>query len=177
MIIKSGTGSYLTDDKGRRYIDFGGNWALANLGYDNKNVQTAIRKQLENTSYAGIVSSINEPALLLAEKLVQLMPGDFHKKVWFGLSGSDAAEAAQRMVLASSGKSRILSFIGAMHGTNDTGMGLSGLPGEGGVKYGSHVIKAPFPDPYRSPFPGDQIRLADRCTSFIEDYLFYPQPN
>ena len=27
MIIKSGTGSYLTDDKGRRYIDFGGNWA------------------------------------------------------------------------------------------------------------------------------------------------------
>ena len=118
------------------------------------------------------MSSINEPALLLAEKLVQLMPGDFHKKVWFGLSGSDAAEAAQRMVLASSGKSRILSFIGAMHGTNDTGMGLSGLPGEGGVKYGSHVIKAPFPDPYRSPFPGDQIGLADRCTSFIEDYLF-----
>ncbi|GIS68591.1 MAG: hypothetical protein CM1200mP8_1490 [Chloroflexota bacterium] len=65
-----------------------------------------------------------------------------------------------------------MSFIGAMHGTNDTGMGLSGLPGAGGVKYGSHVIKAPFPDPYRSPFPGDQLGLADRCTSFIEDYLF-----
>ena len=172
MVIASGSGSRLTDDKGRSYLDFGGNWALANLGYDNKNVQTAIQRQLENTSYAGIVSSINEPALLLAEKLIQLMPGDFQKKAWFGLSGSDAAEAAQRMVLASSEKSRILSFIGAMHGTNDTGMGLSGLPGAGGVKYGSHVIKAPFPDPYRAPFPGDQLGLADRCTSFIEDYLF-----
>ncbi|GIS68590.1 MAG: hypothetical protein CM1200mP8_1480 [Chloroflexota bacterium] len=84
MVIASGSGSRLTDDKGRSYLDFGGNWALANLGYDNKNVQTAIQRQLENTSYAGIVSSINEPALLLAEKLIQLMPGDFKKKglVW-----------------------------------------------------------------------------------------------
>ena len=172
MVIQSGSGSTLTDDQGRDYLDFGGNWALANLGYDNVKVKAAIQKQLENTTYAGIVSSINEPALQLAEKLVQLMPGDFNKKAWFGLSGSDAAEAAQRMVLAATGKSRILSFIGGMHGTNDSGMGLSGLPGEGGFRYGPHVIKAPFPDQYRSPFPGDEINVAERCISFIEDYLF-----
>ncbi len=172
MVIHSGSGSTLMDNEGRTYIDFGGNWALANLGYDNRSVKVAIASQLDKTSYAGIVSSINEPALQLAEKLVQLMPGNFEKKAWFGLSGSDAAEAAQRMVLAATGKSRILSFIGGMHGTNDAGMGLSGLPGEGGFRYGPHVIKAPFPDPYRSPFPESEGYLAERCTSFIEDYLF-----
>ena len=172
MVVDKGEGSRLIDADGRRYLDFGAGWALAHLGYDNAAVRDAVAGQMAKTTYAGIVSAVSRPAVDLAEKLVGLMSGDFEKKAWFGLSGSDAAEAVQRMVLAHTGKRRIVSFIGGMHGTNDSGIGLSGLPGGSGFAFGPHVLKAPFPDPYRPPFPDAGDDLADRCLGYLENYLF-----
>jgi 4-aminobutyrate aminotransferase len=111
MVAAAGSGPWVIDTNGRKYLDFGSAWSLAHLGYSNPDVRAAITNQLERTMFAGLVSAINEPALDLAEKLVSLVPGDFEKKVWFGLSGSDASEAAQRLLLMSTGRRRIVSFI------------------------------------------------------------------
>ncbi len=172
MVIERGEGPRLIDADGRSYLDFGASWALTHLGYNNEAVRQAVTTQLEKTAFAGIVSAVSSPAVELAERLIGLMGGDFEKRAWFGLSGSDAAEAAQRMVLTATGKRRIVSFIGAMHGTNDSGIGLSGLPGGSGFAFGPHVLKAPFPDPYRSPFPDAGEDLTDRCLDYLENYLF-----
>jgi 4-aminobutyrate aminotransferase len=172
MVIERGEGPRLFDADGRSYLDFGASWALTHLGYDNSAVREAVTTQLEKTAFAGIVSAVSAPAVELAERLIGLMGGDFEKRAWFGLSGSDAAEAAQRMVLTATGKRRIVSFIGAMHGTNDSGIGLSGLPGGSGFAFGPHVLKAPFPDPYRPPFPDAGENLTDRCLDYLENYLF-----
>lgn len=172
MVIESGEGPRLIDADGRSYLDFGANWALTHLGYDNPAVREAVIKQLEKTAFAGVVSAVSRPGVELAERLIGLMGGDFEKRAWFGLSGSDAAEAAQRMVLTATGKRRIVSFIGGMHGTNDSGIGLSGLPGGSGFAFGPHVLKAPFPDPYRPPFPDAGENLTDRCLDYLENYLF-----
>ena len=59
------------------------------------------------------------------------MPGDFEKKVWFGLSGSDAAEAAARLILKATGRRRFVSFVGSWHGTHDSTMALSAHPSFG----------------------------------------------
>ena len=172
MVIERGEGSRLIDADGRRYLDFGAGWALTHLGYDSQPVRQAVSDQLDKTMFAGIVSAVSRPAVDLAESLIGLMKGDFEKRAWFGLSGSDAAEAAQRMALASTGRRRIVSFIGGMHGTNDAGIGLSGLPGGSGFAFGPHVLKAPFPDPYRPPFPDGGGDLSDRCLDYLENYLF-----
>jgi 4-aminobutyrate aminotransferase len=172
MVIERGEGNRLIDVDGRSYLDFAASWALTHLGYDNPAVIEAVTKQLEKTTFAGIVSTVSGPPVELAERLIGLMDGDFEKRAWFGLSGSDAAEAAQRMVLASTGKRRIVSFIGGMHGTNDSGIGLSGLPGGSGFAFGPHVLKAPFPDPFRPPFPDAGDRLTDTCLDYLENYLF-----
>ena len=172
MVIERGEGSRLVDADGRRYLDFGASWALTNLGYDSAPVREAVSDQMAKTTFAGVVSAVSRPAVDLAELLISLMGGDFEKRAWFGLSGSDAAEAAQRMALSFTGRRRIISFIGGMHGTNDSGIGLSGLSGGAGFAFGPHVLKAPFPDPYRPPFPGAGEGLAGACLDYLENYLF-----
>ncbi len=172
FVAAAGDGAYLIDDAGKRYIDFGAGWAAAGLGYSNEHVKRSVAAQLDRTTMAGILSSINEPAVELAERLASLVGGATDKKVWFGLSGSDSAEAAQRMILRATGKPRIVSFVGGWHGTTDATMSLSGHPSLTGVLGGAHVTKIPYPNPYRDPFGGDGTNLTDRCLGYLENYLF-----
>ena len=172
FVMDRGEGGWLFDEDGKRFLDFGAGWALAGLGYSDRRVRDAIARQLDRATFAGLVSSINRPAVDLAERLVNLVPGDFAKKVWFGLSGSDAGEAAQRLVLRATGKRRIVSFVGGWHGMTDGTMGLSAHPSLAETPSGAHVTKVPYPNPYRNPFGDRPGNLSDHCLSFLEDYLF-----
>ncbi|MGD9712153.1 MAG: aminotransferase class III-fold pyridoxal phosphate-dependent enzyme, partial [Thermomicrobiales bacterium] len=170
--LSHGDGARLFDVEGRSFIDFGAAWSAAGLGYSNQHVQKAIQRQLEKTTCGILISGMQEPALDLAERLIALAPGDFEKKVWYGLAGSDASEAAQRMILRATGKPRIISFIGSWHGTTDAGMALSAHPSLTGFAGGGHVTKIPYPNPYRDPFGGDGRNLTDRCLNYLENFLF-----
>jgi 4-aminobutyrate aminotransferase len=172
FVAERGDGAYLIGEDGRRYIDFGAGWAAAGLGYSNEQVRSAVAAQMEKATLAPLLSSINRPAVDLAERLVGLVPGEIEKKTWFGLSGSDAAEAAQRMILRATGKPRIISFVGSWHGTTDATMNLSAHPSLGAMLGGAHVTKIPYPNPYRDPFGGDGADLTDRCLGYLENYLF-----
>jgi 4-aminobutyrate aminotransferase-like enzyme len=99
FVAARGEGAYLYDESDRRFVDFGAGWAAAGLGYSNDRVKQAVAVQMDKATMSGLLSSINEPAVDLAERLVALVPGNIEKKTWFGLAGSDAAEAAQRMIL------------------------------------------------------------------------------
>jgi 4-aminobutyrate aminotransferase len=170
--VARGEGPWLIDAAGRRYLDFGASWALAGLGYSDRRVQDAVARQMEQATFISLISAINQPALDLAETLISLVPGDFSKKVWFGLAGSDASEAAQRLLLRATGKRRIVSFIGGWHGTTEAAMGLSAHPSLVDATGGGHVTKIPYPNPYRNPFGGSAEHLTDQCLNFLENYLF-----
>jgi 4-aminobutyrate aminotransferase len=172
FVLDRGEGVYLFDVEGKRYLDFGAGWALAGLGYSDARVRDAIARQLGKTMYGGLLSGVNQPAVDLAEKLVSLVPGDFEKKVWYGLTGSDASEAAQRLILRSTRRRRIISFIGGWHGTTDATIGLSAHPSLNSVIGAGHITKIPYPNPYRNPFGGGCENVTDQCLDFLENYLF-----
>lgn len=171
LAVASGDGARIVDVDGRSFLDFGAGWALAGLGYSNQRVRDAIKRQIDQTTFGGLLSGANLPATDLAEKLVGLVPGNFEKKAWFGLSGSDAAEAAARLVLKATGRRRFISFVGSWHGTHDSTMVLSAHPSLDLIG-GSNVIKVPYPNPYRNPFGDGTGNPTDQCLDFVENYLF-----
>ena len=172
MTVDSADGSRIFDVEGRTYLDFGSSWSLAHLGYSNEHVRDAIVAQLGKTLFAGAVSSGNTPAIELAEKLQELTRGTQQKKAIFGLSGSDACEGAQRLVLLATGRRRIVSFIGSWHGTSDASMAMSGHSAFTRYVSGAHVTKVPYPDPYRNPFGDGSGNVTDQCLSYLENYVF-----
>ena len=90
FVLAGGDGSRLFDAEGKSFLDFSSLWSVANLGYSNSTGRQAITDQINSTQCSVLVSAINEPAGLLAERLAGMMNRQ-PKKVWFGLSGSDAS--------------------------------------------------------------------------------------
>ena len=172
LAIDRGEGCRLWDVDGQEYLDFTAGWALANTGYSHPHVKQAVVEQLNRTTFAGLVSSMHEPALRLAEKLIGLIPGDFPKKAWFGLCGSDASETVARLLPLVSGKRRMVSFIGAYHGSTSASMNMSAHIAHAQFIGSGNVVKVPYPNPYRCPFGDDISDCGERAIRYLEDYIF-----
>ena len=172
FVLAGGEGCRLFDADGKSYLDFSSLWSLANLGYSDPTVRAAVKDQIDRAQCTVLASAMHEPGGILAERLAGMLSRQ-PKKVWFGLSGSDASEAAQRLLLKATGKRRLVSFIGSWHGTTDATMALSGFAGFSDHFGGSNVVKIPYPDPYRPPFATNpDLSLTDQCLGYIEDVLF-----
>jgi 4-aminobutyrate aminotransferase len=172
FVIDRGEGCRLFDADGKSYLDFSSLWSVANLGYSDQTVRQAVREQIDRSQCTVLASAIHEPGGILAKRLAGMMTRQ-PKKVWFGLSGSDASETTQRLLLEATGKRRLISFIGSWHGTTDATMALSGFAGFNNRFGGSNIVKIPYPDPYRQPFPTyPDLSLTDQCLGYLEDVLF-----
>jgi len=172
LVVERAEGARVADADGRSYLDFTASWALANTGYSHPHVREAVARQWQRSTFAGLISTLNEPAVQLAERLIALTPGDFEKKVWFGLSGSDANETVGRLLPLATGRRRFVSFIGGYHGTTGTSMSLSAHIAMSGAIGAGNVLKVPYPNPYRPPFGEPPGECAERAIRFLDEYLF-----
>jgi 4-aminobutyrate aminotransferase len=145
--VVGGSGAYLTGDDGRTLIDFAASWGAASLGHSHPAIRAAVNAALSDQAGASYLSSANEPSVLLAEKLLSLVPARARGRVWFGHSGSDANETVARMVVAATGRPRILAFEGAYHGGTVGSMAVSGHPAQQSARAAGLTL-VPYPDVY-----------------------------
>lgn len=150
--VVGGSGAYLTADDGRRLLDFAASWGAASLGHAHPAVRAAVDRALSDQAGASYLSSANEACVLLAEKLLSLVPGRARGRVWFGHSGSDANETVARMVVAATGRPRILAFDGAYHGGTVGSMAVSGHPAQQGARAAGLTL-VPYPNSYAADTP------------------------
>jgi 4-aminobutyrate aminotransferase len=115
-------GVWLEDSEGRRYVDLHGNTAH-HLGYGHPRLLAALRDQLERLPFSPRRFT-NEPAVLLAERLLAQWPGP-RAKVLFATGGSDAIEIALRLALVATARGEIVSLEGSYHGHGFGALGLS----------------------------------------------------
>ncbi len=156
-VLASGQGSWLTDAKGHQLLDaFAGLWCV-NVGYGQESVVQAAAQQMRTLPYAtGYFHFGSEPAIRLADKLVQITPASL-TRVYLTLGGSESVDAAVRFIvqyynaLGKPSKKHFISLERGYHGSSSTGAGLTALPvfhrGFDLPLPTQHYI--PSPNPYR----------------------------
>jgi len=92
----SGEGIYITDSKGKQYLDASGGAAVSCLGHSDRDVVDAIKKQLDDLAFAHTGFFTTEPAEELADLLIDAAP-DNMSAVYFVSGGSEAVETALKM--------------------------------------------------------------------------------
>ena len=99
LVITRGEGVYLFDDEGNRYLD--GNASIwTNIhGHNHPHINAGLAAQLEKLAHCSFLGTANEPAALLAERLVSLFPPDTLTKVFYTDDGSTAMECAMKMAV------------------------------------------------------------------------------
>jgi len=86
LVAEEGKGSYITDVDGNRYLDLGGGAAVTAVGHCHPEVVASIKRQADKLIHNCFSETSNEVTVNLAETLIKLTPGDFAKKIVFGLS-------------------------------------------------------------------------------------------
>lgn len=155
-----GSGSFLHNEDGRRLLDFSASWGAAALGHSHPAVRNAVSEALSDQAGASILSSANLPSVMLAEKLLSIVPERAAGRVWLGHSGSDANETVARAVVSATGRPRILAFRGAYHGGTTGSMAVSGHPAQQSVPKAPGLTLVPYPDPYRDGGEAEAERAA-----------------
>src|SRR6185436_8352178 len=86
LVITRAEGMYLIDSDGNRYLD-GVSSLWCNVhGHRVPEIDNAIRAQLDKIAHSTMLGLANEPASLLAERLIQIAPAGL-KKVFYSESG------------------------------------------------------------------------------------------
>lgn len=124
--VERADGIYFWDYNGKRYYDMSSQLANVNLGYGNKAIIEAVKKQVEILPYIAPAYA-SGPRAELAKKLVELAP-DNMGKVLFTCGGSDANEAAIYAARTFTGRMKVLSRYRSYHGSTLGSGNLSGDP-------------------------------------------------
>jgi predicted acetylornithine/succinylornithine family transaminase len=170
IVFDKGEGSLLYDSDGKEYIDFLGGIAVNSLGHNNKDVTKTLCKQAKKLLSCSNYF-INESAVLLAKELIK---GTHFKKVFFCNSGTEAAEAAIKIVKKynndkNTGAYKFLSFTNSFHGRT-----VGALSATGQDKY--KTAFAPLPDwfefaPYNDADALEKIIKKPEISAVIMEFI------
>src|SRR5690349_22007322 len=164
-VIVRGSGQYVYDQHGKRYLDGLAGLFVSQIGHGRREVAEAAARQASELAYFPLWSYAHPRAVELAERLAALAPGDLNR-AFFTTSGSEAVESAWKLAkqyfktIGQPGRYKVLSRDIAYHGTSMGALAITGLPG----------IKEPF-----EPMAPGGVRVPNtnfyRAPGFVADDL------
>ncbi len=173
LVVKSAKGSIVEDVDGNRYIDLLSSAGAINTGHCHPDVVKAIKEQSEKLILYTHVYMYHEPIIDLTRELINISPGNYRKRVFYGLCGSDSNDGAIKLARTSTGRTKIISFIRGYHGSTYGALSLSAVSLPMRRSLGPllpEIYHVPFPDTYRTPFPGmSGEEVADYTIKQIEN--------
>ena len=194
IAIVKGEGALLWDENGKEYIDAIASWWVNPFGHSNKFIADAIYRQLTSLEHVLFGGFTHEPAVVLSEKLIDILPSN-QQKLFFSDNGSTAVEVAIKVALqffynkgdsrpqaelygATRSKKRttIIAFENAFHGDTFAAMAASGISFYTQAFQGMFidVVRIPVPVKGREEQSFESLRNAiaeNSCAAFIFEPL------
>ncbi|MBU9136528.1 aspartate aminotransferase family protein [Burkholderia multivorans] len=133
-IVRGGEGIRIEDHQGKRYIDAFAGLYCVNIGYGRTEVADAMYEQAKQLAYYHTYVGHSSDAIIeLSSRIIDWAPAGM-KKVYYGMSGSDANETQVKIVwyynnvLGRPNKKKIISRERGYHGSGIVTGSLTGLP-------------------------------------------------
>ncbi|MBL6431254.1 MAG: aspartate aminotransferase family protein [Alphaproteobacteria bacterium] len=178
-VAVSGSGAYVTDDSGKRYIDACGGAAVSCIGHGDGRVREAVQRQMADISYAHTSFFTSPAAEALADHLCEATPVPLDK-VYFVGSGSEAVEAAIKMARqyhlerGEASRKLVISRHQSYHGNTLGALSVGGNPPRR-KPYGPFLLDEPKIEPcfaYRYARDGESAQdYAARAANALEEKI------
>lgn len=151
--IRRGDGVWLEDFEGKRYLDIISSWWVNLFGHANPRINAAVKGQLDTLEHVILAGFTHEPALRLAERLIELAPAGL-SRCFYSDNGSTAVEVALKMSFhywRNQGQERRTKFITLTNSYHGETLGALAVGGVSLYKetYGPLLLDAisvPSPD-------------------------------
>jgi 4-aminobutyrate aminotransferase/(S)-3-amino-2-methylpropionate transaminase len=157
VFVKQAKGAMLEDVDGNWLLDFATGIAVMNLGHSHSAVISAVEKKIKENTHLQFNVTPYPEYIDLSEKLCQITPGKFEKRVFLANAGAEAIENAIKIARMATGKQAIVCFEHAFHGRTYMAMTLTHKtkPYKWGFQpFCPEIYRAKYPFKYRWNQPG-----------------------
>ncbi len=131
--IRKGSGVWLEDMDGNRYIDAISSWWVNIFGHCHPQINAAIKSQLDQLEHVIFAGFTHEPAVTLSEKLINITPAGL-SRCFYADNGSSAVEVALKMSFhywrnkGQHNKTRFISLENSYHGETIGALSVGNVP-------------------------------------------------
>lgn len=124
--VSGAEGIYMYSPDGKKYIDLISGVTVSNVGHKNKAVIDAVCKQANDYLHLMVYGEIvQSPQVMYAVKLAEILPEGL-SSVYFVNSGSEAIEGALKLAKRYTGRTELVSFVNAYHGSTHGALSMMG---------------------------------------------------
>jgi acetylornithine/succinyldiaminopimelate/putrescine aminotransferase len=124
--IERAEGSWIYTSDGRKYLDLISGISVSNTGHRHPHVLNAIHGQVDKYLHTMVYGEhIQAPQVRFASALCALLPEALNS-VYFSNSGAEAVEGASKLAKRYTGRTELISFKNAYHGSTQGALSLMG---------------------------------------------------
>lgn len=123
--VSHAEGSYIYDTDGKAYLDLISGIAVSHLGHGRAEIKDAIKAQVDKHLHVMVYGEFEQEAQNeLAKELKKTLPESL-QSFYFVNSGTEANEAALKLAKRATGRSQLIAFKGAYHGSTHGSLSIS----------------------------------------------------
>jgi acetylornithine/succinyldiaminopimelate/putrescine aminotransferase len=149
--VSKANGVYLYDAQGKKHIDLIGGISVCNVGHGNQHVIEAIKKQVDDYLHVMVYGEvIQSPQVQYATALASRLPSSL-QSIYFTNSGSEATEGAMKLAKRVTGRSKMISFKKAYHGSTQGALSVMGS------EYWQQAFRPLLPDIFQFQYNSAEV--------------------
>jgi 4-aminobutyrate aminotransferase len=174
LVVEGGDGAIVRGADGTERIDLLASAASLNVGLQHPHVIEAVRAQAGSLLHYNAAYVYQEPMVELGERLAALTPGAGPKRVSFGLSGGDAIDGVIKAARHFTGRTKVIAFDGAYHGTTYGALSASSVSREMRAGLGPflpEIYHTIFPDAYHDAIRRDPEQVGAAALASLDALL------